>query len=62
MIVAEDERELLKVADQVSTLLVAARNRCGGQGKFLVVHKSWHAVKFSRMMRRSHASLMDFLF
>jgi hypothetical protein len=35
MIAAEDERELLKVADQVSKLLVAARNRCRGQGNLL---------------------------
>ena len=35
MIAAEDDRELLKVADQVSKLLVAARNRCGGQGNLL---------------------------
>jgi hypothetical protein len=35
MIATEDERELLKVADQVCKLLVAARNMCGGQGNLL---------------------------
>jgi hypothetical protein len=30
MIAAEDERKLLKVADQASKLFVAARNRGGG--------------------------------
>jgi hypothetical protein len=35
VIAAEDERELLKVVDQVCKLLVAARNRCGGQGNLL---------------------------
>jgi hypothetical protein len=35
MISAEDERKLLKVADQVSELLVAAWNRGGGQGNLM---------------------------
>jgi hypothetical protein len=32
------------------------------RSSFLVVHKSWHAVTFGRMMRRSEASLSNFLF
>jgi hypothetical protein len=35
MIAVEDERKLMKVADQVSKLLVAARKRGRGQGNLL---------------------------
>jgi hypothetical protein len=31
----QNERKLLKAADQMSKLLVAARNRCEGQGNLL---------------------------
>jgi hypothetical protein len=61
MIAAKDERELLKVVDQVSKLLVAARSRFGGQGNVLKMIS--HASRLiDRNWSWSGAEMIELLF